>query len=234
MSDTPEFIELTLQHLQKGYAARNGRCGHSPNTVKRPISRDDALRLRHAMVFTTGDVSRICHVAPRTVSKWFDSGKLRGYRIPGSQDRRIPREQLIQFMRDNRIPLGPINDPVACVLLVGVDVLLADRVQDGVAAKVRWLTAADSFKAGQITAIEVPDCAVVDMSGLARDDGLRLARSLRNALPGVLLVGLATEDEPDAQQLAAVFDTVILRPIDPATLRAVVRQLAEDLGVCDD
>jgi excisionase family DNA binding protein len=45
-------------------------------------------------VFTTGQVAKICKVAPRTVSKWFDSGRLRGYRIPGSQDRRIPREQL--------------------------------------------------------------------------------------------------------------------------------------------
>ena len=43
-------------------------------------------------VFTTGQVAKICQVAPRTVSKWFDSGRLKGYRIPGSQDRRIPRE----------------------------------------------------------------------------------------------------------------------------------------------
>ena len=49
-------------------------------------------------VFTTGQVAKICKVAPRTVSKWFDSGRLRGYRIPGSQDRRIPREHLIKFL----------------------------------------------------------------------------------------------------------------------------------------
>ena len=48
-------------------------------------------------VFTTGQVAKICKVAPRTVSKWFDSGRLKGYRIPGSQDRRIPREYLIKF-----------------------------------------------------------------------------------------------------------------------------------------
>jgi excisionase family DNA binding protein len=46
----------------------------------------------HMKVFTTGQVAKICKVAPRTVSKWFDSGRLKGYRIPGSQDRRIPRE----------------------------------------------------------------------------------------------------------------------------------------------
>ena len=51
-------------------------------------------------VFTTGQVAKICKVAPRTVSKWFDSGRLKGYRIPGSQDRRIPREYLIKFLFD--------------------------------------------------------------------------------------------------------------------------------------
>ena len=35
-------------------------------------------------VLTTGEVAKICNVAPRTVSKWFDSGSLKGYRIPGS------------------------------------------------------------------------------------------------------------------------------------------------------
>ena len=56
-------------------------------------------RLRN--VFTTGEVARICLVAPRTVGKWFDSGRLRGYRIPGSQDRRIPRQYLIEFLMAN-------------------------------------------------------------------------------------------------------------------------------------
>jgi uncharacterized protein (TIGR02996 family)/excisionase family DNA binding protein len=58
-------------------------------------------RLGWRKVFTTGQVAILLRVAPQTVSKWFDAGKLRGYRIPGSQDRRIPREHLIRFMRDN-------------------------------------------------------------------------------------------------------------------------------------
>ena len=50
-------------------------------------------------VYTTGQVAKMLKVAPRKVSKWFDSGRLRGYRIPGSQDRRIPREHLISFIK---------------------------------------------------------------------------------------------------------------------------------------
>ena len=59
-------------------------------------------------VFTTGQVAKICKVAPRTVSKWFDSGRLKGYRIPGSQDRRIPREYLIKFLKEHGMPAGPL------------------------------------------------------------------------------------------------------------------------------
>lgn len=60
-------------------------------------------------VLTTGDVAKICHVAPRTVSKWFDNGQLRGYRIPGSKDRRIPMSELIRFMKVHNIPTSDLT-----------------------------------------------------------------------------------------------------------------------------
>lgn len=59
-------------------------------------------------VLTTGDVAKICHVAPRTVSKWFDNGQLRGYRIPGSKDRRIPVNELIRFMKVHNMPTSDL------------------------------------------------------------------------------------------------------------------------------
>jgi excisionase family DNA binding protein len=59
-------------------------------------------------VLTTGDVAKICHVAPRTVSKWFDNGQLKGYRIPGSKDRRIPVSELIRFMKVHNMPTSAI------------------------------------------------------------------------------------------------------------------------------
>jgi len=56
-------------------------------------------------VLTTGDVAKICNVAPRTVSIWFDNGLLNGYRIPGSRDRRIPIPELARFMTEYNIPI---------------------------------------------------------------------------------------------------------------------------------
>jgi len=70
-------------------------------------------------VLTTGEVAKICNVAPRTVSKWFDSGALHGYRIPGSKDRRIPLNQLIRFMKMHGMPLN--NLLTGCTRIMIVD-----------------------------------------------------------------------------------------------------------------
>lgn len=69
-------------------------------------------------VLTTGEVAKICNVAPRTVSKWFDSGQLKGYRIPGSKDRRIPLNNLLQFMKEHNIPMDGIHSGKTRVLVV--------------------------------------------------------------------------------------------------------------------
>jgi two-component system, OmpR family, response regulator RpaA len=60
-------------------------------------------------VFSTGEAAKICRVAPRTIMKWFDQGRLRGYRIPGSQDRRIPRDNLIRFLKENGMPTEALD-----------------------------------------------------------------------------------------------------------------------------
>ncbi|MCD4699387.1 MAG: helix-turn-helix domain-containing protein [Phycisphaerae bacterium] len=74
--------------------------------------------MKRKEVLTTGEVAKICCVAPRTVSKWFDTGRLRGYRIPGSRDRRIPLTQLIRFMKDHDMPLSDLEGNVTRILLV--------------------------------------------------------------------------------------------------------------------
>src|SRR3954471_4663395 len=69
-------------------------------------------------VLTTGEVAKICNVAPRTVSKWFDTGVLKGYRIPGSKDRRIPVSQLVRFMKEHGIPFDGMSGGKTRVLIV--------------------------------------------------------------------------------------------------------------------
>ena len=118
-------------------------------------------------VFTTGQVAKICKVAPRTVSKWFDSGRLKGYRIPGSQDRRIPREYLIRFLKEHGMPLGDLEDEaMAKVLIVAQDQVLIENLKRELPPErsFKVAVAASGFEAGIQAESFHPDCIIVDFS----------------------------------------------------------------------
>ncbi len=50
-------------------------------------------------LYTTKTIAEACQVSPRTAAMWIDSGKLKGYRVPGSAHRRVRRADLVRFMR---------------------------------------------------------------------------------------------------------------------------------------
>ena len=54
-------------------------------------------------VMTTGQVARVFSVNINTVIKWFDEGKLVGFRLPRSNERRIYRESVLAFMKEHGI-----------------------------------------------------------------------------------------------------------------------------------
>src|SRR5258708_28537124 len=72
-------------------------------------------------VFTTGEAAEICKVSQQTIIRCFDSGRLRGFRVPGSRFRRIPRDALIAFMKENRIPPDSLENGKQKVLVVDDD-----------------------------------------------------------------------------------------------------------------
>jgi excisionase family DNA binding protein len=131
-------------------------------------------------IFTTGQVAKICKVAPRTVSKWFDSGRLRGYRIPGSQDRRIPREHLIRFLKEHGMPLGELEDEaMGKILLVGSDLTTRTSLNEMISNDdFKIEIAASGFEAGIQAESIHPDCVVVDFV-MGREEALMIAQNLR-------------------------------------------------------
>ncbi len=88
------------------------------------------MKLFEKDVLTTGEVAKLCNVASRTVSKWFDSGQIKGYRIPGSKDRRIPVANLITFMKDHGIPLDGLMSGNPRVLIVDSDEGVVNTLKD--------------------------------------------------------------------------------------------------------
>src|SRR6266571_7553969 len=132
-------------------------------------------------VFTTGQVAKICKVAPRTVSKWFDSGRLKGYRIPGSQDRRIPREQLIRFLKEHGMPLGELEEEEwHKVLLIGTEKLFNDRLKELLPEDedYKFQFANSGFEAGMLAGNFQPDTIIIDL-GLGRAESIQIVARLR-------------------------------------------------------
>jgi len=115
-------------------------------------------------VFTTGEVASICNVSQQTVIRCFDSGRLRGFRVPGSKFRRIPREALIQFMKENGIPLDRLDMGKKRVLVVDDDRAIVEMLVELLERDGRFevQTAVTGFDAGLRTKEFRPDIIVLD------------------------------------------------------------------------
>ena len=170
-------------------------------------------------VLTTGEVAKICSVAPRTVSKWFDSGRLRGYRIPGSKDRRIPLQQLVRFMRAHGIPLNGLDTGITRVLIAegnrDITELLAGALAREAGYEVRVTHSA--FEAGATAESLKPHVLFLDttLPGLAGREALRSIRSLPDLATCKLIALTGALREGDAETLKQQgFDAILPKPFE--------------------
>ena len=164
-------------------------------------------------IFTSGQAARACRVAPRTISKWFDSGQLQGYRMPGSADRRIPRDQFVKFLEANGMAaalaaISPVAEPAA----VGVECAVPGEVPAG------WSRRRADYATGLLAAATDPKVrAVLVHAGV----GLAMAREFAAAVRDArlnrppLLVYLTAADLWPATTPTG-FDAVLTEPADPA------------------
>ena len=198
--------------------------------VCRPESRDAMSEATVATVYTTGDVARICQVAPRTVSKWFDTGRLKGYRIPGSLDRRIPRDSLVEFMRSHGMPLGELGSVQGGkVLIIGMPAAEQAIVEKLLLASgMTTISAANAFEAGALAMEQRPQCVVIDAS-IGTNEARMIANYFKSAGRDATtrVVGLVSDDENADPSTANTYDEKFRRPFDPALLAVRVKSLAE-------
>lgn len=180
-------------------------------------------------VFTTGEAAQVCGVSQQTIIRSFDRGRLQGFRVPGSKFRRIPREELVRFMRSNGIPLDTIEAGPKRVLVIDPSpeaaraAETATREDDGIDVRL----AASAFEAGFELAEFVPQLVVVDprAPGL---DWAALCRRTQAAQPRPALAVLETAGLVGAADRA---DAVLSPPLTGAALRdACARLLAIDAG----
>lgn len=115
-------------------------------------------------VFTTGEAADICKVSQQTIIRCFDSGRLKGFRVPGSRFRRIPRESLLAFMRENGIPPDALDSGKQKILVVDDDPEIVELFVDVLTRDGRFdvKTARSGYDAGMLTQEFNPDLIILD------------------------------------------------------------------------
>ncbi|RJP31456.1 MAG: response regulator [Phycisphaerales bacterium] len=184
-------------------------------------------------VYTTGQVARICKVSQQTIIRCFDTGKLRGFRVPGSRFRRIPIESLRKFMIENRIPLEQLENGKKRVLVVDDDAAIVEMLSDLLRRDGRFdvRTASNGFDAGIETRDFRPDIMLLDYK-LPDINGDALCRRLRNdpqhAYIKIIIISGVVDPDEVSGLLAAGADEFIKKPFD---IEQVITKMSELLGL---
>ena len=171
-------------------------------------------------VYTTGQAAKICKVSQQTIIRCFDSGLLKGYRVPGSRFRRIPDNALLEFMREHGIPLDGLNgERLIRVLIVAEDVAFAERLWKKMSPdRFSPTVVTNEFDAGVIAKETIPSVIVVDCV-----DGQREALSIRSYLRthdefvDTAVIALVNGDSTEPPEAAEGIE-LLKKPFDPDML----------------
>ncbi len=175
--------------------------------------------------FNTSQVARYCHVSPDTIRDWANRRILRMFRTPGGH-RRITREDLIRFLREQNMPVDRELLKRARRVLVVDDLpdvaeALARMVKE-VDKEIEVETANSGFDAGRTLQTFEPDLVLLDLK-MPNMDGFEVCKQIKSdpktahvAVIGV--TGVFTEEESiEIIRLGAA--AVLHKPISLETLR---------------
>jgi excisionase family DNA binding protein len=178
-------------------------------------------------LFTTGEAADICRVSQQTIIRCFDSGRLEGFRVPGSKFRRIPRQSLMKFMKDNKIPLGPIESGKRKVLIVDDDADIVELIVNILEKDGRFeaKTASSGYEAGLVTEKFRPELILLDymlpdVNGNIVCQIIKKNPEFENVK--IIIVSGVVKQEEIAQLLKSGAEDFIKKPFDVSELTSKI------------
>jgi excisionase family DNA binding protein len=187
-------------------------------------------------VFTTGEAAQVCKVSQQTIIRCFDSGRLNGFRVPGSKFRRIPRDELMRFMKANGIPIETLEGQKRRVLVVDDDPQIIELFQDVLGRDGRFDAryASTGYDAGLLTESFRPhvmllDYMLPDINGNIVCERVRQSERAEDTKI-IVISGVVNRDEI-AGLLDAGADAFIKKPFDVDEL---IERMAQLLGISED
>ncbi len=183
-------------------------------------------------VFTTGEAADVCKVSQQTIIRCFDSGRLKGFRVPGSRFRRIPREELLRFMRDNEIPTDRLESGKRRILVVDDDNQIVELFVDLLGGDDRYelRTASTGYDAGIVTESFKPDLMILDFM-LPDINGNVVCETVRknpamNGMKIIIVSGVIHQGDIDGL-LKSGADEFIKKPFNIEILQKRIEALLE-------
>lgn len=184
-------------------------------------------------VFTTGEAAEICKVSQQTIIRCFDSGRLTGFRVPGSRFRRIPRKDLLQFMKSNDIPTDALESTKRRVLVVDDDEQIIELFLDVLSRDDRFevKSARTGYDAGMLTEQFRPhlvllDYMLPDINGNLVCDRIRSNPELAGTKI-IVISGVVNQDEIDTL-LRSGADDFVKKPFN---IEKLIERMSEILDV---
>jgi len=201
--------------------------------VKPDYENGDEKMSKGKNVLTTGEVAKICNVAPRTVSKWFDKGQLKGYRIPGSKDRRIPLNELVRFMKMHNMPITGLPVGKIRILIVdgcnGTSINLTDMLNQNGDYEIR--TVSNTFETGMVAQKFMPHVMLINLlseniSATQICDSIRSDEDLQT-IKIIAIVSQLSDSEASAL-LHKGFDAYVK---DPANIDEILKAIEDATAI---
>jgi excisionase family DNA binding protein len=187
--------------------------------------------------FSTSEVAEYCHVTPDTIRKWAEAGRIQVFKTPGGH-RRIRREELVRFLRENAIPLH------SDLCSGGLKILLVDDEDTSSLGVIRRFlersgksfqveTATDAFEAGYRVATFKPDVLFVSarLSGL---DGGDLCRRIKSVPEHANIHVILLTDSTDGTRAERATDqgvaAILRKPFTPDDMRRTLAKVGLEVS----
>lgn len=186
--------------------------------------------------FSTSEVAKYCHVTADTIRKWAEAGRIHVFKTPGGH-RRIRRDDLVRFLRENSIPVhGDLDNS-------GVKILVVDDEKAVISVVRRFLERAqtpfqieialDGYSAGHQMATFRPNVVFLDLR-LPGLDGFEVCRRIKSdpETQNTHVIAMTGYYEGDVAQRVIELGAAMLlqKPFTPDDLRRALAKVGVEVS----
>lgn len=170
-------------------------------------------------VFSTFQAAKYCKTSYMSVKRWIFSGKLKAYRTPGGHFR-IIKNDLLQFMKQNRIPNFENVLVKKKILIVDDDAQARNSIADFLRIENQnydVATAENGFEAGILVTQFKPDVIILDLI-MPKLDGFKVCEMIKKNhtfqdIKVLVYTGYASEENIKRAYTCGA-DNVLAKPVE--------------------